>query len=117
MTEKEIKQVYISIADKLLGLGADANENNMTDEAINVINEFLIAVSECSRIPNGILQAFRDLIGLLIKNKPIKDLYTALSMISDIEKSIKNQQSIFIGCYFAAKNKYAQELQRVFFFQ
>lgn len=47
--------------------------------------------------------------------KPISDAYTLINAVRDLESSLKRQNLIFMGCYFAAKRKYAQELQYIFF--
>lgn len=47
--------------------------------------------------------------------RKISDVANAIIEIQKLENEIKRQNPIFAGCYFVAKNRYAQELQYIFF--
>lgn len=109
----QIKEIYVEIAKQFLDLN-EANVDNMSNEAMNKIDEFLQTSASCSRLPNAVLSAIRDLITIILP-RLISDTYTAINAIIALKEQIQNNRnSIFMGCYFAAKSRFKQELWRIF---
>lgn len=113
-TPIEVKEAYVEAASRLLGLRADATVERMSPKAMDKIDEFLQEVYKCNRVPSFILSCIGEIINTLLPRK-ISNVATAIIEIKKLENAIKRQNPIFAGCYFAAKNKYAQELQYIFF--
>lgn len=111
----EVKRAYVEVAKRLLGFGADATIEAMTPAAMSKIDEFLNALTWCSRLPVSIVTAVGKVIGLLLPRN-FSDAYNVINAIVELENKVKKQNTIFMGCYFATKNKYAQELLEIFFY-
>lgn len=111
----EVKRAYVEVAKRLLGFGADATIEAMTPAAMSKIDEFLNALTWCSRLPTSVLSAVRIVIGLLLP-RDIGKTHEAINAIINLENQVKKQNTIFMGCYFTTKNKYAQELLEIFFY-
>lgn len=114
----EQKQLCYEIIARLLGLRADVTMERITPAVAQKVQEFLDEVSQCSGRAKQIMDAYFSLFGKMSK---IYDFFgniaDLIEKIYEAEEKSKRMSVFFAPCYFSAKNKYAQEIQYLFFME
>lgn len=109
------KQLCYEIIARLLGLRADVTLERITPRVAQKVDEFIKETTECS----GRIKGFINEILKVLPNKKIADfvgdIASAIEKVSNWEGKAKGLSPVFAPCYFVTKNKYAQEVQYIFF--
>ena len=109
------KQLCYEIIARLLRLRADVTLERITPRVAQKVEEFFNETAECS---GRIKEFIKKFMSKLPQNKLTNyagKIVDAINDVSEFEGKIKGLNPIFAPCYFVTKNKYAQEVQYIFF--
>lgn len=108
----EIKERYVWIIANLLGLPADVTLERITASVMAKTDQFVTQVRLCSTLIQVVKAAF-----IVLGSESIRDLAeNVFNECKEILEMHKNDYT-YDGCYSAAKRKYAQEIQYLFFIE